>query len=93
MCVCVVRHRASEHAVKAQLSRFVAQQELNEVKKAHWDHFASLSHDEALFSGCLYEAHGPLRVNETLHGALINVTLLGKSSHIHPSTCILTVLL
>eukprot|EP00953_Heterococcus_sp_UTEX-ZZ885_P016503 9279-Heterococcus_DN1.PRE.5 len=71
---------ASEHAVKAQLSRFVAQQELNEVKKAHWDHFASLSHDEALFSGCLYEAHGPLRMNETLHGALMNVTLLAAGN-------------
>jgi hypothetical protein len=86
-------HRAAEHAVQAQAKRAQAQLEFDDLQKRQWTVLASLTHDEALQNGCLHENHGPLRMNETLHGDLMNVTLLGKSSHIHLSICILTVLL
>jgi hypothetical protein len=79
-------NRVAEHAVKAHMKRAKAQLELDDIKKDHWDQLASLSHDEVLHTGCLYEAHGPLRMNETIHGDLMNVTLLGKSAYAHTCT-------
>jgi hypothetical protein len=73
-------HRMTELAVEAQVTRAIAQSELEHHKTMHWRLLSKLMRDEALYSGCLRDFQGPLRMNETLHGNLMNVTLLGKSS-------------
>jgi hypothetical protein len=70
--------RALQAAVNAQEQLLAANTTVAAVKNEHWDLLSSSTYEKRLKDGCLYEKHGPLKMNETLQGDIMSVTLIRK---------------